>query len=122
MIILENIYMKVIRKQYKNSTIKKKKIWEVNILIAFYKVVFCSNKVTWKYYTDILVKSVKINNCCHIKQRRDKNCYSDGGHKLFMGKNKLEVVRLTHGIASIHFFKIDVLLSNKSIWFNTEIT
>jgi len=77
--------------------------------------VFCSDKVIWKHYTDILVKSVKINNCCHIEQRRDKNCYSDRGHKLFMDKNKLEVVRLTHDIASMYLFKIDVLLSNESI-------
>ena len=83
---------------------------------------FCSDKVTWKYYTDILVKSIKINNCCYIKQRRDKNYYSDRGHKLFMGKNKLEVVRLTHGIASMHLFKINVPLSNESIWFNAKIT
>ena len=32
-----------------------------------------------------------------------------------MDKNKLEVVRLTHDIASMYLFKIDVLLSNESI-------
>ena len=39
-----------------------------------------------------------------------------------MSKDGFEVVRIDCSIASILLFKIDILLSSKSIWFGTKIT
>ena len=44
------------------------------------------------------------------------------GCKLFLSEDGLEVVRVDCGIASIPPFRIDVLLSSKSIWFSAEMT
>ena len=44
------------------------------------------------------------------------------GCKLFLSEDGLEVVRVNCGIASIPPFRIDVLLSSKSIWFSAEMT
>ena len=42
--------------------------------------------------------------------------------KLFLSKDRLEVVRVDCGIASIPPFRIDVPSSSESIWFGAEIT
>ena len=44
------------------------------------------------------------------------------GCKLFLSENWFEVVRVDYGIASILPFRIDVLLSSKSIWFDAKMT
>ena len=41
---------------------------------------------------------------------------------MFFSKNKLEVVRVDCGIASIPSFRIDVPSSSESIWFSAEMT
>jgi len=41
---------------------------------------------------------------------------------LFLGEDKLEVVRVDCGIASISLFRIDVLSSSESIWFGAKMT
>ena len=45
-----------------------------------------------------------------------------GGYKLFLSEDRLEVVRVDCGIASIPPFRIDILSSSKSIWFGTKTT
>ena len=39
-----------------------------------------------------------------------------------LSEDKFKVVRIDHSIASISLFKIDILLSSESIWFDTKIT
>jgi len=41
---------------------------------------------------------------------------------LFLSEDRLEVVRVDCNIASIPSFRIDILLSSKSIWFGTKTT
>ena len=61
-------------------------------------------------------------------ERREKEDYSlYGGYRLFLSKNGLEVVglevvRVDCSVASILFFRIDILLSNESVWFGAKIT
>ena len=56
-------------------------------------------------------------------ERRKKEDYSSyGGCKLFLSKDRLEVVRVDCGVASIPPFRIDVPSSSKSIQFGTEMT
>jgi len=57
-----------------------------------------------------------------MEGREKKNSSLYGGYKLFLSKDGLEVVRGNCGIASIPSFRIDIPLSNKSIWFCTEMT
>ena len=45
-----------------------------------------------------------------------------GGCKLFLSEDGLEVVRVDCGIASIPPFRIDILLSSKSVWFGNKTT
>ena len=44
------------------------------------------------------------------------------GCKLFLSKDRLEVVRVDCGVASILPFRIDIPSSSESIWFNAEMT
>jgi len=39
-----------------------------------------------------------------------------------LSEDRLEVVRIDCGVASIPLFRIDILLSSESIWFGTEMT
>ena len=57
-----------------------------------------------------------------MKKRKKKNSSSYRDCKLFLGKDGLEVIRVDCGIASIPLFRIDVLLSSKSIQFCVETT
>ena len=41
---------------------------------------------------------------------------------MFLSEDEFEVIWVNYGIASISFFKIDVLLSSKSIQFGIKIT
>ena len=91
-------------------------------LSAIYKDVFYSDYVTRKSQKDILVKSVKINNCSCVKKRKKKISSLHRGHKLFLSKNRFEVVRVDYGITSIFPFRIHILLSSKSIQFDAKIT
>ena len=68
---------------------------------------------------DILVKIIETNDSCYTEQRKDENYCLNRGHKLFISENWLEVVKVNHDIASILFFRIYVLLSSKSIRFDT---
>ena len=56
-------------------------------------------------------------------KRREKEDYSlYEGCKLFLSEDRLEVVGVDYGIASIPPFRIDVLLSSKNIQFSVKIT
>ena len=41
---------------------------------------------------------------------------------MFLSEDRLEVVRVDYGIASIFLFRIDIPLSSESIWFSAETT
>jgi len=41
---------------------------------------------------------------------------------LFLGEDRLEVVRVDYGVASIPSFRIDVPSSSESIWFGAKTT
>ena len=41
---------------------------------------------------------------------------------MFLSEDRLEVVRVDCGIASIPPFRIDISLSSESIWFGAEMT
>ena len=41
---------------------------------------------------------------------------------MFLSEDRLEVVRVDYGIASIPLFRIDVLSSSESIWFSAKTT
>ena len=45
-----------------------------------------------------------------------------GGYKLFLGEDRLEVVRVNCGIANIPPFRINIPLFSKSIWFDAKMT
>ena len=49
MIILEYVYVEIVRGWYINSAIKKKKTSRIHRLSAIYQDVFCSSRVTRKY-------------------------------------------------------------------------
>ena len=57
-----------------------------------------------------------------MKKRKKKDSGSYRGCKLFLSEDRLEVVRVDCGIASIPPFRIDVPSSSKSIWFSAETT
>jgi len=57
-----------------------------------------------------------------VKRREKKDSSLYGGCKLFLSKDRLEVIRVDCGIASIPLFRINVLLSSESIWFSAETT
>ena len=44
------------------------------------------------------------------------------GCKLFLSEDWSKVVRVDYSIVSIPFFRIDILLSSKSIWFSAKTT
>ena len=50
-----------------------------------------------------------------------ENCSLYGGCKLFLSKDRFEVVRVDCGIASIPLFRMNVLLSSESIWFGAKM-
>ena len=54
------------------------------------------------------------------KEKKNHSLYEDC--KLFLSEDRLEVVRVDYSIASILPFRIDILLSSKSIWFGAEMT
>jgi len=111
MIVWENMCMEVVRRWYKNSTTKKK-IWEIYGLVIFCEIVFCSNKVTWKYYINVLVKYVEINS---IKWGSKQDYCLNGDYKLFIDKNQFKAMRVNYSIASISLFRIDIPLSSNII-------
>ena len=57
-----------------------------------------------------------------MERRKKKNGGLYKGCKLFLSEDRLEVVRVDCGVASIPSFKIDVLSSSESIWFSAETT
>ncbi len=83
---------------------------------------FCSNWVIRKGQKNVLVKVVKINNCSCTKSRKKEDSSLYGDYKLFLNEDEFEVVRIDCGIANIPPFRIDILLSSESIWFDTKIT
>ena len=54
------------------------------------------------------------------RKKKDSSSYRD--YKLFLSEDRLEVVRVDCGVASIPPFRIDVPLSSESIWFSAETT
>ena len=57
-----------------------------------------------------------------MKRREKKDGSSYRGCKLFLSEDRLKVVRVDCGIASIPPFMIDVPSSSESIWFGAETT
>jgi len=57
-----------------------------------------------------------------VERREKKDCSSYGGCKLFLSEDRLEVVRVDCGIASIPPFRIDVPSSSESIQFCAKTT
>jgi len=57
-----------------------------------------------------------------VERRREKNSSLYKDHKLFLSKDRFEVIRVDCGIASIPLFRIDVPSSSESIWFGAETT
>jgi len=57
-----------------------------------------------------------------VERRKKKDSGLYGGYKLFLSEDRLEVVRVDCGVASIPPFRIDVPLSSESIWFSAETT
>jgi len=53
-------------------------------------------------------------------EKEDHSSYR--GYKLFLSEDRLEVVRVDCGIASIPLFRIDIPLSSESIQFSAEMT
>ena len=56
-----------------------------------------------------------------MERRKKKNGSLYRSYKLFLSKDRFEVVRVDCGIASIPPFRIDIPLSSESIWFGTEM-
>jgi len=54
------------------------------------------------------------------REKKDSSLYRD--YKLFLSEDRLEVVRVDCGVASIPLFRIDVPSSSKSIWFSAKMT
>ena len=57
-----------------------------------------------------------------MKRRKKEDGSLYGGCKLFLSKNRFEVVKVDCGITSIPPFRINVPSSSKSIWFGAKIT
>jgi len=82
---------------------------------------FCSGLVTIKSQTNVLVQSVKIYNYSYTKRRKKKDSSSYRDCKLFLSKDGFEVVRVDCSIASIPSFRVDILLSSESTWFDAKM-
>jgi len=54
------------------------------------------------------------------REKKDSSLYRD--YKLFLSEDRLEVVRVDCGVASIPLFRIDVPSSSKSIRFSAKMT
>jgi len=54
------------------------------------------------------------------REKKDSSLY--GGCKLFLSEDRLEVVRVDCGVASIPPFRIDIPSSSESIWFDAKTT
>jgi len=57
-----------------------------------------------------------------VERREKKNDSLYGGCKLFLSEDRLEVVRVDYGIASIPPFRINIPSFSESIWFGAEMT
>ena len=68
------------------------------------------------------MKSVQIHDCSCIERRKKEDNSLYWGYKLFLSKDRLEVVRVNCGIANISPFRIDILPSSESIWFGAKMT
>ena len=53
-------------------------------------------------------------------EKENSSLYRD--YKLFLSKDKFEVVRVDCGIASISLFRIDIPLSSESVQFSAKMT
>ena len=69
-----------------------------------------------------MIKGVQINYCSYTERREEKYSSLYEGCKSLLSENGFEVVRIDCSIASIPPFRIDIPLSNESIWFGTKIT
>jgi len=57
-----------------------------------------------------------------MERSEKKNCSLYEGCKLFLSKDRFEVVGVDYSIASIPPFRIDIPLSSESIWFGAKVT
>ena len=68
------------------------------------------------------MQDVQIHDCFCMEKRKKKDHNLYRSCKLFMSKDRLEVVRVDCGVASIPPFRINIPSSSESIWFDTKIT
>ena len=71
---------------------------------------------------NVSVQSIKINDYSYIERRKEKNYSLYIGYKLFLSENQFEYMRVDYNIASIPFFRIDVLPSSKSIQLGAKMS
>ena len=57
-----------------------------------------------------------------MKKRKEEDSSLYKGCKLFLSKNWFEVVKIDCDMANILPFRVDILLSSKSIWFSAKTT
>jgi len=57
-----------------------------------------------------------------VERREKKNGSLYRGYKLFLSKDRFEVVRVDYSIVSIPSFRINIPSSSKSIWFGAKTT
>ena len=122
MIVLENIYVEVTSRQYINSVVKEKQTIWIHKPPAICRGVFCRNWVTRKSQKDVSMQSVQIYNCSCTERREKKDSSLYGGYKLFLSEDRLEVVKVDCGVASIPLFRINVLSSSEGIQFGIQMT
>ena len=121
-VILENMCVEITSKWYIDSVIKVKKTIGICRPSAICRNMFCSNWVTRKGWKDVSVQNVQINNYSCVKKGKKKNSNLYKGYKLFLSEDWFEVIRINCGIASIPFFRVNILLSSENIQFGTKIT
>ena len=122
MIVLENTYAKVASRQYINSVVKEEQIVWVHRLLAICRDVFYSNWVTRKSQENVLMQDVQIYDCGCTERREKEDSSSYRDCKLFLSKDRFEVVRVNCDIASILPFRIDIPSSSEGIRFSAEMT
>ena len=122
MIVLENTCAEVTSRWYINSVVEEEQTIWVHRPPAICRDMFCSDWVTRESRQDVLMQGVQIHDCSCAERRKKKDSGSYRGCKLFLSEDRLEVVRVDCGVASIPPFRIDIPLSSESIQFGTQMT
>ena len=66
------------------------------------------------------MKDIQIHNCSCMERREKKDSSLYKGCKLFLSKDRLEVMKVDYGIASIPLFRVDVPSFSESIQFGAK--